>query len=440
MPERTRRGVELGDAAHPSIVSALQPHVDQPAGVVGHRGRLGGVTTPTCPTGRKLSPAEPEDGPPAELVDGPDGQVWVIRSFDLTRQLLRQTHATQQAGFGAEQVNRMRDLRRPILYLEGDEHRDRRRAAARFFAPAVIESYRPMMEQLADELVARLRTDRPTDLSRLSLRMAVQVSGAVIGLTNSSVSGMSRRLGAFFAGDPLSQSSGPAARLRQILAGGRTGRFYWLDVKPAIRSRRRRPRADIISQLIEREFSDLEILTECLTYASAGMATTRELISAAAWHLLEDPELLRTYRAGDVAARRSLLEELLRVEPVVGYLRRRTTSPITLDGPDGPLTIEAGALVDLRLRMVNDDPAVLGVDRAGVCPGRALPSSVPAAVMSFGDGHHRCPGGPLAVMESEIFLSRLFERDLVADAPPRVRWNPVSQGYDLDRFPVRLAS
>jgi cytochrome P450 len=262
----------------------------------------------------------------------------------------------------------------------------------------------------------------------------------VIGLTNSSVSGMSRRLGAFFAGDPLSRGSGPAARLRQVLAGGRTGRFYWLDVKPAIRSRRRRPRADIISQLIEREFSDLEILTECLTYASAGMATTRELISAAAWHLLEDPELLRTYRAGDVAARRSLLEELLRVEPVVGYLRRRTTSPVTLDGTDGPLTIESGALVDLRLRMVNDDPAVLGDGGAAVCPGRALPSSVPAAVMSFGDGHHRCPGGPLAVMESEIFLSRLFERDLVADAPPRVRWNPVSQGYDLDRFPVRLAS
>ena len=57
--------------------------------------------------------------------------------------------------------------------------------------------------------------------------------------------------------------------------------------------------------------------------------------------------------------------------------------------------------------------------------------------MSFGDGHHRCPGGPLAVMESEIFLSRLFARDVVADRPPRVHWNPVSQGYDLSHFPVR---
>ncbi|GAA3697620.1 cytochrome P450 [Microlunatus aurantiacus] len=401
--------------------------------------QTGRVTSTPCPAGRRLSPAEPEDGPPLELVDGADGPVWVVRSFALTRQLLRRPDATRQAGFGAEQVERMGDLRRPILYLEGDQHRERRRAAARFFAPVVIEGYRPMMERLADELVAGLRTDRTTDLSRLSLRMAVQVSGAVIGLTNSSVTGMSRRLGAFFAGDPMSRGRGPAGRVRQLLAGGRTGRFYWLDVKPAIRSRRRRPGADIISQLIDKGFSDLEILTECLTYASAGMATTRELITAAAWHLLEDPGLLATYRSGDVAARRALLEELLRIEPVVGYLRRRTIGEVSLDGPDGPLTIPAGALVDLRLRMVNDDPAVLGDAGAAVCPGRTLPSAVPTAVMSFGDGHHRCPGGPLAVMESEVFLSRLFERDLVADAPPRVRWNPVSQGYDLDRFPVRLA-
>jgi len=337
-------------------------------------------------------------------------------------------------------VYRARGLRRPILYLEGDAHRRQRRAAARFFAPAVIEGYRPLMEGLADDLVARLRPDASVDLSRLSMRMAVQVSGTVIGLTNSSVAGMTRRLGAFFDGDPLGDRGGPAAFLGRVLAGGRMGRFYWIDVLPAIRSRRRAPRADIISQLLELGFSDVEILTECVTYASAGMATTRELITAAAWHLIEDPGLLARYRAGDLAARRALLEEVLRVEPVVGYLRRRTIRAIEIDGPEGPVTIEAGALLDLRLRMVNDDPAVLGEDAAGVCPGRRLPPAVPAVVMSFGDGHHRCPGGPLAVMETEVFLSRLFQRDIVAISPPRVRWNPISQGYDLDRFPVRVAA
>ena len=57
--------------------------------------------------------------------------------------------------------------------------------------------------------------------------------------------------------------------------------------------------------------------------------------------------------------------------------------------------------------------------------------------MGFGDGHHKCPGGPIAIMEAEIFLAALFRRHIVADGPPRVRWNPVSQGYDLDRFMLR---
>ena len=66
--------------------------------------------------------------------------------------------------------------------------------------------------------------------------------------------------------------------------------------------------------------------------------------------------------------------------------------------------------------------------------------TVPPAVMSFGDGNHRCPGAALAILESEIFLSALFALDIVADGPPRVGWNPVSQGYDLDRLMVRRAA
>jgi cytochrome P450 len=394
--------------------------------------------TAECPA-RKLSPPGVETGPALELVEGAGEPVWVVRSFDLARRILREPAATRQAGFGADQVFRARGMRPPVLYLEGEQHRLQRRAAARFFAPAVIEGYRPMMEQLADQLVARLRADRATDLSRLAMRMAVQVAARVIGLTDSSVSGMSRRLGAFFASNPLADGRSPAALRRRVLGGARTAHFYGADVKPAIRARRRHPGEDIISQLLERGFSDLEILTECITYAAAGMATTRELMVAAAWHLIDDADLLRRYRNCDVIARRRLLEELLRVEPVVGYLRRRTTTPYVVEGEGGTTTIEAGALVDVRLRVVNADPEVVGADGTRVCPSRSLPPSVPPAAMSFGDGHHRCPGGPLAVMESEIFLSRLFASDLVADHPPHVHWNPVSQGYDLSRFPVRLA-
>ncbi len=255
---------------------------------------------------RKLSPPGTEAGPALERVEGAGEPVWVVRSFELARRILREPDATRQAGFGADRVFRARSMRPPILYLEGDQHRLQRRAAARFFAPVVIESYRPMMEGLADQLVGRLRAERATDLTRLAMRMAVQVAARVIGLTDSSVTGMSRRLGAFFASNPLAVGRGPAARVRGVLGGARTAHFYAADVKPAIRARRRHAREDIISQLIELGFSDVEILTECITYAAAGMATTRELMSAAAWHLIDDPALLGRYRSGDVVGRRQL--------------------------------------------------------------------------------------------------------------------------------------
>jgi cytochrome P450 len=407
---------------------------------------------PGCPV-RKLEPEGRSSGPGLEQVGTAGGGRWVVRSFDVARQVLREAEGTAQAGFGAEGVRagatgdgssearprrrrRGRAMRPPILYLEGAQHRSQRKAAARFFAPKVTEDYREMMEGFSDDLVRQVGTDQPVDLSRLSMQMAVQVAAQVVGLTNSSTRGMSRRLDTFFSRDPLESRSGPAGWLKLLRSGTATARFFWLDVKPAIRARRRQPREDVVSQLLAEGFSDLEVLTECLTYGAAGMVTTREFICVAAWHLLDDPALLAQYRDGTLDERLALLQETLRLEPVVGHLYRRMQRPlaVTVDGAEQVLP--AGALVDLDLRAVNADAATVGAEPYGLCPGRELPRSVPPALMSFGDGNHRCPGAPIAIMESEIFLSTLFRHDIVALGPPSVSWNPVSQGYDLDDFLV----
>jgi hypothetical protein len=135
---------------------------------------------------------------------------------------------------------------------------------------------------------------------------------------------------------------------------------------------------------------------------------------------------------------RPALHEILRLEPVVGKLRRTTRKPVDVQTADGPVTIPPGERIELQLRRANADPDVVGQDPDRLCPDRTWPAAVPSVVLSFGDGHHRCPGGPLAILESDIFLHRLLARDLITDGPPRVRWNTVSQGYDLDRFMVRL--
>lgn len=397
-----------------------------------------GAAAPRCPV-RKLDPDGSTGGPALERVSGPTGDRWVVRTFALARQVLRAQDATQQAGFGAEEIARGGKMRQPILYLEGPQHREQRSAAARLFAPKVTEDYREMIEALSDELTARLRADRWVDLTRLSLTLATQVAGRVIGLTNSSPRGMERRLESFFdfgAGDGRRTVR---SLLRTLRSRSAVLRFFALDVKPAIRARRRHPGEDVVSQLLAQGFSDFEILTECITYGAAGMATTREFITVAAWHLLDDADLLRRYRAADTAERVQVLEEILRLEPVVGHLYRRTTAPLTLTTTEGDQLVGVDERVDLDIRAINADAATVGAEPLGLCPARELPRSVPPTVMSFGDGNHRCPGAPLAILESEIFLSRLLRTDLVAAGPPRVAYNAVTQGYDLDAFLLRPA-
>ncbi|ULH17277.1 cytochrome P450 (plasmid) [Deinococcus sp. KNUC1210] len=205
-------------------------------------------------------------------------------------------------------------------------------------------------------------------------------------------------------------------------------------MKPAIAARRRAPREDLISYLLERGCTDLEILTECLTYGTAGMVTTREFISAAAWHFLTDADLKNEYLHAPEAERHAILQELLRLEPVVSQLYRRTLNDLEVDG----VQIPAGSVLTLDLLDTNSDPALLGDSGEQVCPMRTLPRGVQPPVLAFGDGHHRCPGAFLAIRESDVFLRRLLMLDVRLVSPPSVTFNQTVRGYELRDFTLAL--
>ena len=359
--------------------------------------------------------------------------VWQVRGHALVRQILR-GEGTQQAGFNADLIEGIPGTtRQPILYQEGRVHHEQRRQTARFFTPKTVSArYRGLMERLADQLIARFRRAGRADLSALSMQLAVAVAAEVVGLTESTLPGLDRRLDAFFTGNLVGRG-GWRDRLRQRLSRIYLLMFFYLDVRPAIRARRRAPREDVISHLLSKEYNDAEILTECITYAAAGMATTREFITVAAWHMLENPALREHYLAAQEAERQDLLEEILRLEPVVGHLYRRTTAELRVEGGDGQVTIPAGDLIDLHLYAANRDELVAGPQPEAICPGRALADrqSTPA-VMSFGDGHHRCPGAYLAIQESDIFLRRLLVLPgLRLEREPTVTWDELTAGYVL---------
>jgi cytochrome P450 len=372
----------------------------------------------------------------AALERAPDGTMRVS-DFGLIRRILRGS-GTRQSGFGADLMGRFKDLTHtPVLYQEGEPHLTQRAAVGRFFAPKVVSTrYRMLMERFTDGLVARFRAASEARLDELSFELAVAVAAEIVGLTDSSRSGMDRRLNKFF--NLRIESKSWLGTVRNFLrAQSRLLSFHLFDVRPAIAARRRAPGEDVISHLIAQGYTNREILTECLIYGAAGMATTREFITVAAWHLFTQPDLMQQFLATDETGRTAILEEILRLEPVVGTLYRRATEAITLTAGGTDTMVAAGSRIALDVRAANADPAI-----AGECPYRlaAEPGMKKnmASGMSFGDGPHRCPGAAVALQETEIFLDRLLRvPGIRMDKPPSVTWNPLIESYEIREMIIR---
>ncbi|UCG26529.1 MAG: cytochrome P450 [Chloroflexota bacterium] len=393
-------------------------------------------------SGRKTAQVPEPAGCPVEQTD--DG-VWHIRDYDLAKQILRGP-AAKQAGFKVELADQMPGMeQKPVLFQDGPDHQSQRRQIARFFTPKTTsQKYRTMMENYADTLVAGLDDEGQIDLSDVSLKMAVRVAAQVVGLTNSRSPGMAGRLDSFLRFDP-GEGAGFSWRPEQLGAFLKTNyamlAFYLLDVRPAIQARRKKRQEDVISHLLDQEYKDREILMECVTYGAAGMATTREFILTASWHLLENPELARIYLSGTEDERHDLMREILRLEPVVSNLYRRATANIELLHDGRSLIIPEGALIDLHIYGINSDPTVVGEAPGAICPGRPLEKRAQPPVMAFGDGHHRCPGAFIAIQETDIFLRRLFAVDgLRLVREPTVDRNELIKGYEIRNFVVAASA
>ncbi|GAB3712207.1 cytochrome P450 [Mariniluteicoccus flavus] len=396
------------------------------------------------PQRRAVRPGEPDgaDAPRVERV----GKVWRVRSLQAARDVLRARTLTTQAGFTAEHIPKGALKHHPILMSDGPLHDEQRSKVGRFFAPKVVaERYTGLMEECADRLLAKASaTSGTVDLDELALHFAVEVTAEVVGLTESPVEAMSRRLVTFFNQPPFDITRPDLGRTpRQWASAAINGlvpiaRFFVADVRPAIRSRRRRRREDVISHLLDEGYTTADILVECVTYGTAGMVTTREFICMAAWHLLTDDCLRSRFLAAGETERHALLNEIIRLEPVVGHLYRRAQGPVEFTDGDRTFTAEKGDLIDVCVRPANADPQAVGEDALTLCPGRTLPRGVNEAGLAFGDGAHRCPGQPLAILETDVLLTRLLKANPTIVAEPELGWDDLIAGYWLRGFTLRL--
>ena len=371
-----------------------------------------------------------------------DGIVWRVRSLSGARQVLRAREQTTQAGFTAERIPQGFFTKHPILISDGPAHDEQRSKVARFFAPAVVERYTSRMEACADRLLGEVSGTLMLD--ELGLLYTVEVTADVVGLTAAPVPKMAKRLVSFFNQPPFDITKPDLGRTpRQWAKAAFAGlvpvvRFYLADVRPAIRARRKQASHDVISHLIAEGYTNADILIECVTYGTAGMVTTREFIAMAAWHLLGNQPLRERYLVVGQAERFAILNEIIRLEPVVGHLYRRVQGAFDITEGQDTFTVAKGDLIDVCVRPANADAEAVGPEPLNLCPGRELPSGVNPAVLTFGDGAHKCPGQPLAILESDVLLTRLLARNPRILSEPTLAWDDLIEGYQLRGLELQL--
>ncbi|MBF9036248.1 cytochrome P450 [Rhodobacterales bacterium HKCCE2091] len=189
--------------------------------------------------------------------------------------------------------------------------------------------------------------------------------------------------------------------------------------------RRSDPRDDLISCLIAAEeagekLSTDELITTCILLLNAGHEATVHTIGNGAKLMLETG----ARPGGDPAA---FVEEVLRFDPPLHLFTRTVYEEVEVFGHRFGRGDEVGLLLASAGRDAGAYPD----------PDRFDPARGGPANLAFGAGLHFCVGAPLARLELQIALPRLFERcpDLRAIEPPR--YADIYHFHGLERLSVR---
>jgi cytochrome P450 len=173
---------------------------------------------------------------------------------------------------------------------------------------------------------------------------------------------------------------------------------------------------DILALLVsardehDQPLSDENLLDQIITLLLAGHETTTTGLAWACERLTRHPEAMarleRELETGHDAYLDAVVNETLRVRPVVDGVWRKVTAPATVAG----YRLPAGALVFPAIALVQTSPDAFP-DPLEFRPERFLDGSpAPYTFIPFGGGPRRCIGAAFAVMEMKTVLATVLRR------------------------------
>jgi cytochrome P450 len=375
-------------------------------------------------------------GPVQRAVLAGGEPVWLISGYDEARALLADPRlSTDYFGVRALLPGAAGPYESPLsahmLNTDPPAHTRLRSLVDQAFATRAVARLRPRIEQIADDLLARLPRDGTADLIEdYAVPLPVTVICELLGVPAADRNDFRRWSKAIVSTVPPDVARESERSVSAYLTA-------------LIDAKRVSPADDLLSDLVHQSgaagkgaggmlWPD-ELVRMAFLLLVAGLEKMVGLIGNGMLALLQHPAELARLRA-EPARLPAAIEEFLRYEGSIHVATVRfTTEPVTAGGR----VIPADELVLISLLAANRDrdryadPGTLDLTRSA------------AGHLAFGHGPHYCVGAPLARLEGQIAIGRLLSRFpalALAGEPGDLHWRGSLLVRSLSSLPVTLGA
>ncbi|QFZ21235.1 cytochrome P450 [Saccharothrix syringae] len=316
---------------------------------------------------------------------------------------------------GAVTPDRPRDLN-----MDGPAHAAVRRVGGRAFTGRRVESYRPRIQAVVDELVdAMVAGPRPADLvAALVAPLPVRVTCELLGVP----------------APDREQFEGWLAGLNSVLTynSAEAAKGLWVYLSGQVAAKRAAPGDDLLSVWLEGQeehgLTDQELVVLAMGLLRGGLEvnSTAAGVRALFLHPEQMAELVR-----DPGKAPAAIDEILRYTAVSSMFRVQV---VTEDLVLGGVELRAGERVMAIPWVANRDPRIFpnpnefDIDRTPTSPH-----------LAFGYGPHFCLGTAVARLQVELSITTLLRRlPGLAPAVPidELPWRHDRINGGIESFPV----
>ncbi|MEV6606581.1 cytochrome P450 [Kutzneria sp. NPDC051319] len=309
-----------------------------------------------------------------------------------------------------------------LLSMDAPEHARLRKIATAAFPTRRVRQLRPRVTEIVDSLLTsvagRDRIDLVTEIARpLPILLMCELLGLPVADADR-LRGWTETL--------VSMST------RSVAEYGAAGHALHDYLTGVIADRRVSRGDDLVSDLLDEDLSEPDLVSLLAVMVIGGFETTANLVGTALLALFDHPGQLALLRENP-SLLPNAVEELVRFDGPVHMGTFRYTRE---DVDFGVTTVPAGEVVMLSLLSANrDERQFADADRLDL-------SRVVGSHLGFGHGVHYCLGAALARVECEEMLGALISRFpsmRLAVPPDEIPWQFTLLTRGVDRLPVVLS-